>query len=347
MNVTDQRESREQARWRAVLERTPHDDFCYGVVTTGIVCRPGCPSRTPRRDNVRFFGSVGTALAAGYRPCKRCLGRQDVLALVAQICGELEDGSGIAELARRHGLSERHLQRMFKTALGVSPKQFQIDRRIERFLSRVRSGARIVDAAYEAGFPSMSRLHEQLKRRTGLSPTQHQELTMSTPIFYAVDDTSIGTLLLAQTTKGLCFAGFYDDRQLAEAALRREFPDAETVAVERRQLEPIASAFDAALSGNFDALERLPLDIRGTAFQRAVWSTARKIPTGHRVSYGELARQLGRPEAARAVARALAGNRVAVAIPCHRVVPAAGASPGGYRWGPERKSDLLRLEREA
>lgn len=330
-----------------MLERTRQDDFCYGVVTTGIVCRTGCPSRPPRRDNVRFFSSVGQALMAGYRPCKRCLGRQDALSLVAGFCRELEEGAGIAELARRHELSERHVQRMFRTVLGTSPKQFQINRRIERFLSGVRSGARIVDAAYEAGFPSMSRLHEQLKRRTGLSPTQHRELTMSTPIFYAIDDTSIGTLLLAQTVKGLCFAGFYDNRQLAEAAMRREFPDAETVGVGRRQLEPIASAFDAALSGDFDALERLPLDVRGTAFQRAVWSTARKVPAGVRVSYGELARRLDRPDAARAVARALAGNRIAMAIPCHRVVPAAGTSPGGYRWGPERKADLLSLELKA
>lgn len=344
MKTIHHTETSEPARWRALLERTAQDTFCYAVVTTGIVCRTGCPSRPPRRENVRFFETVGQALAAGYRPCKRCLGREDNVVLVADVCRELDEGNRIAELAERHGLSTRHLQRTFKTVLGISPKQYQIERRIGRFLAAVRDGDRIVDAAYEAGFPSMSRLHEQFKRRTGLSPTQHRELIMCTPIFYAVEETSIGTLLLAQTVRGLCFAGFYENRDLAETALQREFSDAETIAVESDQLEPIASAFEAALSGNFDPLEGLPLDVRGTAFQRMVWNAAREVPRGRRISYGELARALDRPGAARAVAGALASNRIALAIPCHRVVPGSGASEGGYRWGSERKADLLARE---
>ncbi|MEJ2086918.1 MAG: methylated-DNA--[protein]-cysteine S-methyltransferase [Gammaproteobacteria bacterium] len=334
----------DEHKWRAVLERAPQKQFCYAVVTTGVVCRTACPSRPPRRDNVRFFDSVGQAMAAGYRPCKRCLGREDNVAVVTSLCHELEDGARIDELAHRHDMSTRHLQRLFKSALGVSPKQYQIDRRVERFLSGVRNGQRVVDAAYEAGFPSMSRLHEQLKRRTGLSPTQHRELTMCTPIFFAIEDTALGTLLLAQTVKGLCFAGFYDERGPAKAALAREFPEAETVEVDARQLEPIASAFDAALSGDFDGLERLPLDVRGTAFQQAVWDAARTVPPGTRISYSEIARRLDHPKAARAVAGALASNRIAMAIPCHRVVPANGSSAGGYRWGSPRKADLLARE---
>jgi AraC family transcriptional regulator of adaptative response/methylated-DNA-[protein]-cysteine methyltransferase len=344
MNTKHDTETRDDSRWRAVLARAPRRDFYYAVVTTGVVCESGCPSRPPRRENVRFFDTLGHALAAGYRPCKRCVGRADDLTLVTAMCRALDQGAAIAEVAQHHGMTSRHLQRTFKAVLGTSPKQYQIDRRIERFLCRVRRGERIVDAAYAAGFPSMSRLHEQLKRRTGLSPTQHREITMSSPIFYAIETTPIGTLLLAQSAKGLCFAGLYDDPERAAADLDREFSEAETIAVGAAQIEPIASAFQAALAGNGEALARLPLDVRGTTFQQAVWDAVRKVPAGERVSYAELARHIRRPRAARAVAGALASNRIAIAIPCHRVVPGDGRSEGGYRWGAARKTALLARE---
>lgn len=334
----------DEQKWQMLVDRQPQDDFLYAVVTTGVVCRTGCPSRPPHRDNVRFYTTLASAIEAGYRPCKRCLGGHDRHAVVASMCRQLESDTGVAALARRHGISERQVQRLFKEVLGVSPKQYQIEARVRTFLARVRAGERVIDASYAAGFPSPSRLYEQLRDRTGLSPKGHRHTHLGMPVFYAIENTSIGTLLLAQTPKGLCFAGFYDDAASADAALRTEFPEAETIAVAPSQMEPIRSAFEAAVSGEFDALRKLPLDIRGTAFQCAVWKAARAVPPGQRVSYAEVAARIDKPNAVRAVANALGRNRIALAIPCHRVVPSAGDETGGYRWGRARKAALLAQE---
>ncbi|MGE0622078.1 MAG: bifunctional transcriptional activator/DNA repair enzyme AdaA [Pseudomonadales bacterium] len=339
MPITDEQ------RWRSVVNRIPQDDFLYGVVTTGVVCDTGCPSRAPRRENVRYFEALADALAAGFRPCRRCLGKSDDCALVARMCGDLEAGAGVAELAEQHGMTPRHVQRLFRTVLGLSPKAFQIESRIQRFLSLVRQGTSVTEACYAAGFPSPSRLNEQLRSRTGLTAGELRSSSIEEPVFYAISHTPLGLVLLAQTVTALCFAGFYDSAAAAEAAMAAEFPDAERIPVAADQIEPIAGAFAAAMSGQFEHLGRLPLEVRGTAFQRAVWDAARGIPPGRQVSYADLAARIGRPSATRAVANALGQNRIALAIPCHRVVPAqTGRGSGGYRWGAERKAALLAAE---
>jgi len=335
----------DEQRWRSVANRIPQDDFLYGVVTTGIVCDTGCPSRAPRRENVRYFDDLADALAAGFRPCRRCLGKSDDCALVALMCRDLEAGAGVAELAAKHGLTTRHVQRLFRAVLGLSPKAFQIEFRIQSFLSLVRRGASVTDACYAAGFPSPSRLSEQIRARTGLTAGTHKSSGIQEPVFYAICDTPLGLALLAQTVTSLCFAGFYDSVEAAGTAIEAEFPRAERIPVAPDQVEPIAGAFAAAVSGEFRHLARLPLVIRGTAFQRAVWDAARSIPPGTQVTYADLAARIGRPTATRAVANALGQNRIALAIPCHRVVPAQiGKGNGGYRWGAGRKAALLASE---
>ncbi len=339
MQITDEQ------RWRSVVNRAPQDDFLYGVVTTGIVCDTRCPSRPPRRENVRYFEDLADALAAGFRPCKRCLGKSDDCALVAGMCRDLEAGAGVAELATHYGMSPRHVQRIFQSVLGLTPKAFQIEARIQRFLSLVRQGASITEACYAAGFPSPSRLNEQLRARTGLTASELKSRSIEEPVFYAISDTPLGLALLAQTVTSLCFAGFYDSASSAATAMENEFPRAERVPVAPDQIEPIAGAFAAAVSGEFKHLARLPLEVRGTAFQRAVWDAARQIPPGGQVTYADIAARIGRPTATRAVANALGQNRIALAIPCHRVVPAqTGKGSGGYRWGADRKAALLASE---
>lgn len=332
-------------RWRIVTERVCQEEFLYGVVTTGVVCATSCASRPPRPENVRYFDDLASALLAGYRPCKRCIGKDDACVQIAEMCRALGEDCRISELACRFGLTSRHVQRLFKQTLGISPKEYQIESRIGRFFSFVRDGMKITDASYAAGFPSPSRLNEQLRARTGISATEHRERFLGEPVFFTICETPIGIALLAQSVTALCFAGFYESETAAEAALAEEFSGAETIPVQPTQLEPISSAFAAAVSGEFDHLGKLPLDIRGTGFQRAVWSQVRKIPAGETRTYAEVAEDIGQPTATRAVANALARNRIALAVPCHRVVPATTRKgKGGYRWGADRKTLLVANE---
>ena len=335
----------DSTRWKIVTNKTPQDDFLYAVVTTGVVCATHCPSRAPRRENVRYFDDVATAMIAGYRPCKRCIGKETAYTQVAEMCHALDDNCQVAELAERFGMSRRHIQRLFKTAIGLSPKDYQIESRIRRFLTYVRKGMTITEASFAGGFSSPSRLSEQLRARTGISATEYKSRVLDEPIFYTICETPIGIALLAQTVAALCFAGFYDSIADAEEALAKEFKNAEAVCVAPDQIEPISSAFRAATDGKFDALAKVPLDVRGTSFQREVWHQVHKIRPGETKTYAQVAQDLGRPSATRAVANAVARNMIALAIPCHRVVPAQSQKDcGGYRWGANRKARLIANE---
>ena len=332
-------------RWNIVETRESQSEFLYAVVTTGIVCATHCPSRPPRRENVRYFDDLAGALLAGYRPCKRCVGKDTSCVQVANMCRALDENCRVADLSDRFGLTSRHIQRLFGAAIGMSPKAYQIESRIRQFLSHVRQGMNITEASYATGFSSPSRLNEQLRMRSGITATEYKHRILREPIFFTICETPIGIALLAQSVAALCFAGFYDTIESAEAALTEEFGEANTIQVAPDQIEPIFSAFSAAAAGRFDSLVNVPLDIRGTSFQRAVWNQLRDISPGETKTYGEIAQRLGGPTATRAVANAAASNKIALAIPCHRVVPArVGKDYGGYRWGTSRKATLVTNE---
>ncbi len=343
MNTTNN--TQDDIRWQAVLQRLQQTQFVYAVVSTGVVCRTGCPSRRPRRENVRFFDDLAEAVQAGYRPCKRCVA-EDSVQRVASICRQIEECPELklAQIAARQNLSSRQVQRLFREVLGVTPKQFEIQLRYRRFLQHLQEGCSVTEAIYAAGFRSSSRMYAQVWQRTGMTAGSLRRGAPGELVLYAHQRGELGEVVMAQTLKGLCFAGFFDDTRAGVSALQAQFPAAQLVAVSAGQLEPIASAFEHAAAGDYRQLAGLPLDIRGTAFQSAVWEAVRKVPVGMRVTYQELAAAMDKPQHARAVARALAGNSIALAIPCHRVVPAGGRATGGYRWGAERKSTLLQNE---
>lgn len=321
----------DSARWSAVLRRAP-GDFVYGVSTTGVFCRPDCGSRRPLRRNVRFFDSPASARREGYRACKRCgpNGR------VAELCAYLERAEErvtLPDLARRAGLSPAHLQRVFTRATGVSPRAYARACRLARFRTGLRRGG-VLDALSDAGFGSTSRAHGAL----GMTPRAYRREGAGEEILYASAPSPLGRLLVAATSRGLCAVSLGG----GVAALRREFPRARL----RRDEGALRAALDALLAHLDGRLPRLdlPTDARATAFQARVWEELRSLPYGSTTTYAELARRLGNPRATRAVARAVASNRLALLVPCHRVVRSDG-SLGGFRWGTSRKRRLL--EREA
>lgn len=340
--------------WAAVLARDPHFDgkLVYGVTSTGIYCRPSCPSRRPRRERVSFFAAPDAAEAAGFRPCRRCRPRSDGPSdaeRIARIAREhldahLDEAVTLDELGREVGVSPWHLQRTFKRQTGMSPKAYVQARRAERLKERLQKGDTVTTATYEAGYGASSRLYEQAGRRLGMTPGTYRRGGEGLRIRYTVAASPLGRLLVAATDRGLCSVALGDDDAELEQALRREYPRAQ---VERSRGDD--EDFDRWVAAVAGSLERprplsLPLDVQATAFQQQVWQALQAIPPGETRTYGEIAADLGRPAAARAVARACATNPVALAIPCHRVVPADG-SFGRYRWGGERKRRLLERER--
>jgi AraC family transcriptional regulator of adaptative response/methylated-DNA-[protein]-cysteine methyltransferase len=342
-------------RWQAVSERDPaaENRFVYAVKTTGIYCRPTCPSRRPARANTEFYATPAAAEARGYRPCRRCrpeasAGPQaERLDMVLAACRKIEESPepiGLEALAAFYGLSRFHFQRLFKKVLGLSPAAYAKACRVRRLRAELAAGREVDRAVYAAGFGSPSRVYEQSDRVLGMTPGAFRGGGKGLRIACALISTSLGWLLLAATDKGLCGLDFGPTREgLAELAARR-FPEAELVADDPALMalaERIAAAVDAG-----EALNDLPLDVRGTAFQHTVWQALREIPRGRTVSYAELAARIDRPKAVRAVARACADNPLAVVIPCHRAVAADGALTG-YRWGLERKREILKRERQA
>jgi AraC family transcriptional regulator, regulatory protein of adaptative response / methylated-DNA-[protein]-cysteine methyltransferase len=338
-------------RWKAVANRdvTADGRFVFAVTTTGIYCRPTCPSRRPRRENVRFFDAAADAERAGFRACLRCKPKDTVSPARARLekarrwLDEHEDATPtLSILARVAGLSAWHLQRSFTRLYGVSPRDYAAARRVGRLKAALRSGASSTDAVYEAGYGSPSRAYAEVDRTLGMTPAAYRAGGADEQIRYGIADSGIGKVLVASTSRGLCRVALGDTAEALKQELEREFPRA-TLREDAKDMAPIARFVGQHLSGDGSALRALPVDLRGTAFQRRVWKALQRIPRGSTRTYSEIAAAIGQPTASRAVARACAANPLALIVPCHRVVPASGGT-GGYRWGRERKARLLSAE---
>jgi len=344
--------SNQEQRWQAVIARDATRDgvFVFAVTSTGVYCRPSCPSRRPRRERVRFFSRPDEAERAGFRACLRCRPRDadSRIKTVESICQFLREHADepvtLAALGERFAMNPFHLQRVFKSVLGVSPREFVDALRMNSFKSQLRSGRSVTDAIYEAGFGSSSRLYERSGPQLGMTPATYQRGGKGMFIRYTTLDSPVGRMLLAATDHGVCAISFGESDGSLLEGLRHEFPDA-TVRRGDVVLRRWVRALLEQLHGERPQ-PQLPLDVQATAFQRRVWEHLRSIPYGTTKSYGEVARAIGQASSARAVASACASNPVAVAIPCHRVVRGTG-DLGGYRWGTERKTALLEMEQSA
>ncbi len=334
-------------RWDAVRHRDRTAGFIFGVRTTRIACRPGCPARTPLPENVVFFNDFATAQQAGFRACKRCA--PDAVAadaerqsLIARACSLLDADEPVSleAAARAVGLSRFHFQRVFRQVIGLTPGDYLRSRREQRLRERLASGASVTTAVVAAGYGSPSRVYEA--RTLGMDPSTFCGGARGERIAYAATTSSLGYLLVARTERGICAIELGDDEPVVVAALRRMYPRADIVA-DADELEHNLAAVVALIDGNAETAAIVDLDIRGTAFQRRVWNALRSIPRGEVWSYARLAAEIGRPNAVRAVASACGNNRIAVAIPCHRVLGSDGKLRG-YRWGVDRKAKLLRRE---
>ena len=341
-------------QWQAVLDRDASRDgkFVFAVSSTGVYCRPSCPSRRPRRENVTFFRKPDDAEKAGYRACLRCrpraAGGNAQMEMVKAVCRyieqHLDEPITLARLGSAFHQSPFHLQRTFKAVLGVTPRAYADSCRMNQLKHNLRAGHSVTRAMYDAGYSSSSRLYERTASQLGMTPDKYRRGAIAAPIRYTFTDSPLGRMLIAATDKGICAIQFANSDEELEHGLKHEFP----FAIRRRD--------DVAMRGWKEDLLRqmrgqklnsaLPLDIQATAFQRRVWSCLQSIPFGATRSYGQVAKAIGQPSASRAVARACATNPVAVAIPCHRVVRGDG-DEGGYRWGAERKKALLEMEQEA
>lgn len=339
--------------WQAVTAKDKHFDgsFVFGVSSTGIYCRPSCPSRRPRREQVSFYRLPEAAEQAGFRACLRCHPRRavgndpqvEVARNVCRLIDESEDGNlDLATLAAHAGLSAFHLQRTFKSVMGITPRQYAEARRTHRFKTGVRRGESVTNAMYDAGYGSSSRLYERATAELGMTPATYSRGGGGAAIDYTIVTSPLGRLLVAATEKGICAVALGDSDAVLETNLRAEFPAAR---IERNDghLTKWVNEILQHLDGKQPHFD-LPLDIQSTAFQRTVWEALQSIPYGSTRSYGEVAATIGRPTAVRAVARACATNPVALVIPCHRVIR-EDQSLGGYRWGLERKKKLLAGER--
>lgn len=343
----------EESSWRAVQDRDARydGDFVYAVSSTGIYCRPSCPSRRPRRDRVRFFAGPEDAQRAGFRACLRCLpdGRaaeSDSSELVRLACQHIRESQGrlptLTELGNAVGVSPSHLQRTFKRTVGITPRQYGAAWRLDRFKSLVREDGDVASAIYGAGFGSSSRLYENAERRLGMSPGRYRKGAPGAAIQHTVVDSPLGKLLVAATERGVCSVKLGDSPDALESELLAEFPAAE----HRTGDGPIQGWVEAIveyLKGRQPSLD-LPLDVRATAFQSRVWRLLQSIPYGETRTYQQVAQEMGLDRSSRAVGRACASNPTALVVPCHRVLRKDGGL-GGYRWGLDRKEALLALEK--
>ncbi|MBU0725536.1 MAG: bifunctional DNA-binding transcriptional regulator/O6-methylguanine-DNA methyltransferase Ada [Alphaproteobacteria bacterium] len=344
----------DETAWQQVLSRDADAEgaFVYAVTSTGIYCRPTCPSRRPKRENVRFFGVPEAAEQAGFRACKRC--RPEIaeaqdprLVAIRQACRQIEQADtvpGLEALAGQAGLSPFHFQRLFAQIVGVSPKRYAEARRQSRLRHQLRKGEAIGSALYGAGYGSSSRLYEKAGEYLGMTPATYKKGGDGMAIRYALAETPLGLLCVAATERGLCAVSLADDPAEALADLAAEFPRA-VKTPDQEGLGALLAVILEHVAGTRPHID-LPLDIRATAFQHQVWEQLRQIPRGETRSYTDIAEALGNPQAVRAVARACATNPVAIVIPCHRVVRQDGAL-AGYRWGLERKRALLKAEQKA
>ncbi len=344
------RRTGDEARWAAVLERDAARDgeFVYSVKTTGVFCRPSCPSRRARRENVAFHATADAARRAGFRPCKRCgpTRTDDVRAgVVAAACARLEadPAPDLDTLAAELGLSPTHLARTFKAATGLTPKAWALQARAERVRGELAAGRPVTAALHRAGYGSSGRFYEKATETLGMSPTQRRTGGAGTTIRYAFGASWLGKVLVAATDVGICAVTLGDDEvELARALREWWFPQA-THVKDDPELAALVARVVAVVEEPSLTLD-LPLDLRGTAFQRRVWQALLEIPAGERRTYAGLAAELGLPKGQRAVGRACATNKVSVLVPCHRVLRTDG-SLSGYLWGLDRKAKLLERER--
>jgi AraC family transcriptional regulator, regulatory protein of adaptative response / methylated-DNA-[protein]-cysteine methyltransferase len=350
-------------RWQAVAQRDGRFDgaFVYAVPSTGIYCRPSCPSRRPQPEQVIFFLAPDAAEQAGYRPCRRCRPRETAMRhphaeLVERACRAIEtcmDDTGegrlsLDALGAAVGVSPHYLQRTFKSVMGITPRQYADARRLGDLKARLKEGKDVTTALYDAGYGSSSRLYEQSSTQLGMTPGTYRRGGRGMSIHYTIVDCPLGRLLVAATDRGVSAVSLGDADAPLEAALRQEYPQAEIARVGSNGkktstgLAQAVSAIVAHLEGSHPQLD-LPVDLLATAFQRRVWQELRDIPYGLTRSYREVASAIGRPKAVRAVARACATNPACIVIPCHRVVRTDGGL-GGYRWGLGRKRELIEKE---
>jgi AraC family transcriptional regulator of adaptative response/methylated-DNA-[protein]-cysteine methyltransferase len=355
MTATKTSPPAEERFWQAVETRAADYDgvFYYGVRTTGVYCRPSCPSRRPKRENVLFFALPEAARQAGFRACMRCRPDEAVIRdpqaeLTQSLCRlidqHLEEPLNFAALSEGVKLSQFHLQRLFKKLMGITPRQYAEARRAALFKTLVKGGQSVTEAMYGAGYGSSSRLYEKAAAQLGMTPATYRKGGKGMKISYATAECALGLLLVAVTDKGICSVTLGDRSEDLSRDLRAEFPQAE-IGRDEERLQTQIRALLAHLAGQ-EPHPDLPLDVQGTAFQKRVWEELRRIPYGQTASYGEIARRIGQPSATRAVARACATNPAALVTPCHRVVRENGEL-SGYRWGVERKRQLLEKEKSA
>lgn len=350
MNDTDQH------RWQAVMQRDAGQDgtFWYGVLTTGVYCRPSCASRRPNRQNVRFFDTQQAARHSGLRACRRCRPEQPAtratLATLLALCQHVEQHPGqahsLASLARHSGLSQFQVHRLFKGLLHITPRSYIEELRLRGLKRQLRTAPSVTDAIYEAGFESSSAVYGRMDAHLGMTPQRYRAGGAGVAISFAFGKTALGRVLIGATDRGVCYLQFGDSQRELLQQLSEEYP--------RAVIEPSAAGagsqfgawmreLNVRIEGARAATD-LPLDVQGTAFQKRVWDFLRTIPAGAVLSYGEVAQAIGEPRAVRAVANACAGNHIGVFIPCHRVIRGDGAL-GGYRWGLSRKRALIDGER--
>ncbi len=346
--------SSDEARWQAVVERDPKADgkFVLSVKTTGVYCRPSCAARRPRRENVQFHSSCEDAERAGFRACKRCQPRgpalaEEYAAKVAAACRTIETADQLPSLdalAKAAAMSRFHFHRVFRKVAGLTPKAYAVAHRAERMRQELPKRNSVTEAIYEAGFNSNGRFYAESSRMLGMTPRNFRKGGAGEAIRFAVGECSLGSILVAASDKGVCAIFLGDDPHKLSKELEDRFPKARLIGGDKnfeRMVAKVIGFVEAPRLG----LD-LPLDVRGTTFQRRVWKALREIPAGSTASYAKIAKRIGSPTAVRAVAGACAANAIAVAIPCHRVVR-IGGSLSGYRWGVARKRSLLERERES
>lgn len=341
-------------RWQAVVERrgVPGSPFFYAVRTTGVFCRPVCPSRRPRPENVEFFDTTDAARRAGYRPCQRCRPTEratpDPIARAYELVQEAEPSPTLAQLAHSVAMSPSHLQRQFKARYGLSPRELATQARARRFRGALRQRQSVARATYEAGFGSSSRVYETAPSTLGMTPAEYARGGAGQTIRYTIVNSSLGHVLVSVTHRGVCAVLLGTNPTALVKQLADEFPAA---AINR-----IDAGADDYLQGLVDRVEAvvtnrrvdatIPLDLSGTEFQVRVWKALLEVPRGRTTTYSSVARSIGRPASVRAVANAVGSNRLAIVVPCHRVVRQDG-SMGGYRWGVPLKRRLLDAEQES
>lgn len=337
-----------EQRWQAVEARIAEaaQHFVYAVRTTGIYCYPGCRARLPLRSNLEFFDTPASAEAAGYRACKRCMGppagssrHRSLVSRACRLIQRCDPPPSLEQLGQHLAVSPFHLHRLFKAHTGLTPKAYAEAFRAQRLRARLEEGqGSVTDAILDAGYNSSSRFYAGAEQRLGMPPRQFRAGGAGVTIRFAVGQCSLGAILVAQSEKGICAILLGDEPETLVHALEDQFCNAELVGADADYEQVVAQVigFVEAPALGLD----LPLDVQGTVFQERVWQALREVPVGCRVSYSDIAQRIGAPKAVRAVAKACAANRIAVAIPCHRVVRRDG-DISGYRWGIERKRQLL------